>query len=139
MVPQIAPYDGIPGLLGQLNQASVPVAIVTSSPDQYCKRIVAHQNWTIATVVGFHDTARRKPHPAPIDLALSRVGISADAAVSVGDRPEDTVAARAAGVFAVGAMWGSLDPVALADAEPDLICETVVDLHAFLAERFGFS
>ena len=98
--------------------------------------IVEHQAWSIDTIVGFHDTQNRKPHPDPIRLALSRLRVSADRAVCVGDRPDDTAAARAAGTFAIGCTWGSQDPEALVASQPNLICRTVPELDAYLSGRY---
>ena len=137
MVPEIEPYDGIPELLARLHGARVPVAIVTSSPDQYCRKIVEYYGWNVGTIVGFHDVQNRKPHPDPINLALHRLGVPSANAVCAGDRPDDTAAARAAGVFSIGAAWGSLEPEALEDSTPDLMCHTVADLTGYLTRRFG--
>src|SRR5579871_3826602 len=48
------------------------------------------------------EVPRRKPHPAALWLALSRLGAAPASAVYVGDAPEDVVMARRAGVVAVG-------------------------------------
>ena len=75
MVPEIEPYDGISELLARLHGARVPAAIVTSSPDQYCRKIVEYHGWNIGNIIGFHDVRNRKPHPDPINLALQRMGV----------------------------------------------------------------
>ena len=137
MVPEIEPYDGIPELLARLQRARVPVAIVTSSPDQYCRKIVEYHGWSVGAIVGFHDVRNRKPHPDPIDLALQRLGVPSARAVSAGDRADDTAAARAAGVFSIGAAWGSLEPEALEESTPDLMCHSVAELTGYLTRRFG--
>ena len=59
-------------------------------------------------VVGGDETARHKPDPAPLLLALERLGASAEDAVYVGDSPFDMQAARAAGVYAIGVSWGRI-------------------------------
>lgn len=137
MVPDIEPYDGIPELLARLHGARVPVAIVTSSPDRYCRKIVDYHGWNIGTIIGFHDVRNRKPHPEPIYLALQRMGVPSADAVCAGDRPDDTAAARAADVFSIGAAWGSLEPEALAELVPDLMCNAVTELTDYLTRRFG--
>ncbi len=48
------------------------------------------------------DAAHRKPHPAPLALALGRLRLPAKNCVYVGDAPEDIEMARRAGVPAVG-------------------------------------
>jgi pyrophosphatase PpaX len=59
-------------------------------------------------VVGGDETARHKPDPAPLLLALERLGASAEDAVYVGDSPFDMQAAKAAGLYAIGVSWGRI-------------------------------
>ena len=60
------------------------------------------------TVVGGDETAEHKPHPAPLLLALERLGARAGEAAYVGDSPFDMEAAKAAGLFAIGVGWGRI-------------------------------
>ncbi|MFF0155991.1 HAD family hydrolase [Streptomyces sp. NPDC005263] len=54
-----------------------------------------------------------KPAPDGLYLALNRLNIEPERAVFVGDSPTDMTAARAAGVLALGAVWGWHPPAAL--------------------------
>ena len=136
MTHTIAPYPGIAELLADLHNSKTRIAVVTSSPDMYCKKIIDHQHWgnfiNKRDVIGYHQTARRKPDPEPIQKMLQHVGIAAQHAVHVGDEADDTQAATSAGVFAVGAGWGALDVAKLEQSEPDLLCQSVDDLKKFL-------
>ena len=70
------------------------------------------------TVVGGDETSEHKPHPAPLLLALARLGVSAEEAAYVGDSPFDMQAAKAAGMYAVGVAWGRIHTAEkLADAD----------------------
>jgi pyrophosphatase PpaX len=60
------------------------------------------------TVVGGDETARHKPDPEPLLLALERLGATAPNAAYVGDSPFDMQAARAAGLYAIGVSWGRI-------------------------------
>jgi pyrophosphatase PpaX len=60
------------------------------------------------TVVAGDETEQHKPHPAPLLLALERVGAHPADAAYVGDSPFDMQAAKAAGVFAIGVAWGRI-------------------------------
>jgi pyrophosphatase PpaX len=60
------------------------------------------------TVVGGDETAEHKPHPAPLLLALERMGARKEDAVYVGDSPFDMQAAKAAGLYAIGVSWGRI-------------------------------
>ena len=69
-------------------------------------------------VVAGDETEESKPHPAPLLLALQRLGATADEAAYVGDSPFDMQAARAAGLRAIGVSWGRIHgPETLTDAD----------------------
>jgi phosphoglycolate phosphatase-like HAD superfamily hydrolase len=74
-----------------------------------------------ATAVCGGETARRKPHPEPLLLALGRLGLSPAECAYVGDSPEDVAMAKAAGVLAVGIPGGFPNREALAASAPDLL------------------
>jgi pyrophosphatase PpaX len=60
------------------------------------------------TVVGGDETTEHKPHPAPLLLALERLGARPEDAAYVGDSPFDMQAAKAAGLYAIGVSWGRI-------------------------------
>jgi HAD superfamily hydrolase (TIGR01509 family) len=83
------------------------------------------------TVVGGDETTLHKPHPAPLLLALERLGAAADQAAYVGDSPYDMQAAKAGGLHAVGVTWGRIhDRAALRDA--DIVVDTAEELLGVL-------
>ena len=70
------------------------------------------------TVVGGDETERHKPDPAPLRLALERLGAPAEDAAYVGDSPFDMQAAKAAGLYAIGVSWGRIHTAdSLGDAD----------------------
>ena len=70
------------------------------------------------TVVGGDETEHQKPDPAPLLLALERLGARPEEAAYVGDSPFDMQSAKAAGLRAIGVSWGRIHPAArLADAD----------------------
>lgn len=74
------------------------------------------------------DAARKKPHPAPLRLALARLRAEPDECIYVGDTAEDIEMARRAGVRAIGV----LGPFPTADriraARPDVLLKSIRDL-----------
>ena len=78
------------------------------------------------------DAPRRKPHPAPLRMALERLRIAPDVCVYVGDAPEDIEMAHRAGVRAIGVLGGSPVPERLRAASPDATIETIRELPALL-------
>jgi HAD superfamily hydrolase (TIGR01509 family) len=135
MIPQIQPYGGINELLQALSARQIPVAIVTSSRKQFCDRLIAHLEWSIDLLITRQDVRLPKPHPAGILLALEQLNIKPENAIMVGDRPEDIQAAKAANVYSIAALWGSLTPELLVAANPDRSCQTVQELHKFLLDN----
>jgi pyrophosphatase PpaX len=69
-----------------------------------------------------------KPDPAPLNLALERLGESASEAVYVGDSVWDIRAGRAAGMRTVAALWGPFSPGELAAERPDLMLDGIREL-----------
>ncbi|MED1747180.1 HAD family hydrolase [Brevibacillus borstelensis] len=138
MIPKLLPYEGIPELLQELSAKSIPFGIVTSSPASYCNRIVKHWGWKVHFTVCYHDTQRRKPHPDPINLGVTKLGVPKESVVSIGDDPKDILAARSAGVTSVGVLWGAKDPQGLIKTSPDYLFNTTEEMVNFLKRRYNF-
>ena len=60
--------------------------------------------------MGGDETEHQKPDPAPLLLALDRLGARPEEAAYVGDSPFDMRSARAAGLYAIGVSWGRIHP-----------------------------
>jgi phosphoglycolate phosphatase len=80
------------------------------------------------------DAPRRKPHPAPLRLALDRLRMSPKVCVYIGDAPEDIEMAHRARVRAIGVLGGSPVPERLCRASPDALIETIRELPALLRD-----
>jgi len=78
------------------------------------------------------DAPQRKPHPAPLRMALGKLGAMPAACVYIGDAPEDIEMAHRAGVRAVGVLDGSPVPKRLRAASPDALIKTIRDLPDLL-------
>jgi phosphoglycolate phosphatase len=84
--------------------AAWPQGVVSNKAGRYLRAEVVHLGWSghFGAVVGAGDAAADKPDPAPILLALDRLGHQADHSVwYLGDTALDMATARAAGVTAV--------------------------------------
>ncbi len=85
-----------------------------------------------ATSVCGGETARRKPHPEPLLVALDRVGVRPVECAYVGDSPEDVAMAKAAGALAVGIPGGFPNREALLASAPDLLAASLGEAVAAL-------
>lgn len=137
LIKQFNSYDGIAELIVELSDRRVPVCIVTSSPESYCTRVLNYFQWGGVQTVCYHDTHKHKPDPEPILLGLSKLGVNASEAISVGDDPKDIIASRAACVRSVGALWGTRHRASLINSRPDVLCETVNDLRKVLLTKYS--
>jgi len=113
-------FDGIEATLEALRERGHRLGIVTAKRRAtvdlaFARLPLAH---LFETIVGGDETEQHKPDPAPLRLALERLGAEARDAAYVGDSPYDMQAARAGGLHAVGVTWGGIHARdALGDAE----------------------
>lgn len=91
---------GVARLLEQVERASIPQWIVTSSGqasvDALLKGLFGQHGSPFAGVVTSNDVDRHKPHPDPYHCALRRSGTSAKACVALEDSSAGLVAATQA-------------------------------------------
>jgi HAD superfamily hydrolase (TIGR01509 family) len=91
----------------------------------------------VSVCVCSEDAPRRKPDPAPLKVALRRLGIPAKETIYIGDAPEDIEMAKRAGVIPVGVLGPFPTEKRLRAAKPHLILESVRDLPKYLREMVG--
>ena len=74
------------------------------------------------------DTRYRKPHPAPLRLALRQMSLQPSGCIYVGDSPEDLEMARRAGVRAIGVLGPFPTEARLRAARPELLLSSIAEL-----------
>ena len=85
------------------------------------------------------DTREKKPHPAPLRLALRQMKLHADECVYVGDTPEDVEMARAADMRAIAVLGPFPTEKRLRAAKPEFLLKRLVDLPRLLRRIYGNS
>lgn len=111
-------FDGVAELLDAIEADGARWGIVTNKPEYLARLILPQQGWQqrCAVLVGGDSLAERKPHPLPLLHAAQAIGVAAEDCVYVGDDERDIIAARAAAMPSVAALWGyrlhSDDPLA---------------------------
>jgi pyrophosphatase PpaX len=121
---------GIDAVLAQLKDEGRRLGIVTAkrrlTVDLAFARLPIEHFFDV--VVGGDETERHKPDPAPLLLALERLGVEAGDAAYVGDSPFDMQAARAAGLSAVGVSWGRIHGREALVGDADVIVDRAEEL-----------
>ncbi len=102
------PFDGVEDLLHALESAGVPWGIVTNKPVGLAALLMPILGWEsrCAVLLGGDSLPARKPDPMPLLVAAERLGTRPRDCAYVGDDERDIVAARAAGMPSVVALWG---------------------------------
>lgn len=102
------PYPGIPELLSALQGRKIPMAVLSNKPDEFTQITVEKllPSWSFQIVRGVTPSVPKKPDPAAaIDIARE-LQIPPCRFIYLGDTNTDMQTACAAGMYAVGALWG---------------------------------
>jgi len=83
------------------------------------------------------DTPEKKPHPAPLRLALRQLRLEPSACVYVGDSPEDLEMAKSAGVRAIAVLGPFPTEKRLRAARPEFLLESIRELPEVLNSLCG--
>jgi HAD superfamily hydrolase (TIGR01509 family) len=140
--PNVLPFQGVRQALERLRDSGVTLGIVTAGHREIVlPQLEATGLGELLPVRVFGDELDvQKPDPAPLNLALARVGrpIAPPDAAYVGDAPTDMMMARAVGVRAIGIESVLGDPDELRDAGAEEVAASVaawVDRHLAHRER----
>jgi pyrophosphatase PpaX len=130
----IEQYPGLAELLADVTAARIGLGMATSKRRHSAELTLACSGLTeaIPVTVAMEDTHDHKPDPAPLRLAMERLGARADEAVYIGDAVVDVEAAKAAGMAVIAVTWGAGLRADLAAAGPTAIVDTVAQLRALL-------
>jgi pyrophosphatase PpaX len=127
----IRPYDGVNETLLALRARGLRLGVVTSKALRGTELSLAacglEPDW-FEVVVTSDEPVPHKPDPAPLNLALERLGEGPESAAYVGDSVWDIRAGRAAGMRTAAALWGPFSPIELAAEKPDLMLEEIGQL-----------
>jgi phosphoglycolate phosphatase len=110
------------------------LAIVTSGNRRRVRRQLRgfHLAAYFSACVCSEDAPRKKPHPAPLNLAINRLRADPEQCVYVGDTAEDIEMARRAGVRPLGVLGPFPTAERIRAARPDTILRSIRDLPSYL-------
>lgn len=128
------PYGGIPELLGVCQKAGLSLAVLTNKPDAPTQEMIAHlfPEPPFAFAWGARTDLPRKPDPTGALQLAQRLGRRPEQCAFVGDSAVDMQTANAAGMYAVGALWGFRTAGELIDAGARILVKTPADLIPWL-------
>lgn len=102
------PYPGVAELLNGLKAAKVPFAVLSNKPQPLTERAVERffPSFRFSSVLGAREGVPLKPDPAGALEIAARLEIAPGDFLYLGDTGTDMETANAAGMKAIGALWG---------------------------------
>ena len=128
-------YDGIAGLLGELDESGWLLGVATGKSDRGLERCLDfHGIKGLFVTLQTADRHPSKPHPSMIHQALADAGATATNAAMIGDTVYDIHMGVAAGCKTIGVGWGYHPLDELREAGADYLVETMDELHTVLKD-----
>ena len=129
-----APYAGVRELLVALAARGIPMAVLSNKPDALTKKCVEglFPSISFALVRGESEAFPRKPDPASALDACARLGLRPEETLYLGDSGVDMRTAKAAGMTALGALWGFRSAPELREAGADALLTSPLTLLEYL-------
>lgn len=130
-------FPGVIDLLERLYQAGVPMAICTGKDRFRTLRILERLGIApfIQCVITSDDVVQAKPDPESLYAVAEKMKIQAKHLIMVGDAPYDICCGRDAGAKTIGVTWGFTSLEEIQKSQPDLLVETIEDLHKVLLDH----
>ncbi len=130
-------YPGIEEVLAGLQQAGVKLGLVTTKHQQQAEFTLAGAGLSgyFDYVHGWLEGRRHKPDPEPVLTALSRLDVSPDSAIMVGDSDLDIEAAKAAGVDTCAVTYGFRPAWFLKSFRPDFLVARPADIAPIVVSQ----
>lgn len=102
------PYPGIPELLEALSTRGIKLAVLSNKPHDFTLKTVEGllPARLFDLVAGAKPNVPLKPDPASALEIAQKFGVAPDRFLYLGDTGTDMKTANAAGMFAVGVLWG---------------------------------
>lgn len=101
-------YPGMDGLLDGLVDKGIKCAVLSNKPDAFTKQIVENllAGWTFHPVFGERQGIPKKPDPAGALEIAHILKVKPEECLYLGDTGADMKTAIAAGMYAIGVLWG---------------------------------
>ncbi|QJB70431.1 HAD-IA family hydrolase [Parasphingorhabdus halotolerans] len=126
-------YDGLLGLLDQLENAGWVLGVATGKSDRGLHHVLETHGLTGRFVtLQTADRHPSKPHPAMVELAIAEAGATTQTTAMIGDTTFDMEMAINARVRAIGVDWGYHDPDELITSGAEVVAADMDELNKVL-------
>jgi len=125
------PYPGVIETLTELKALGYRMAIITNKPHKFIHPILEKLGMDsfFSFFLGGDTLPKKKPDPMPLEHMCDMMDLPKESCVMVGDSGNDMLAAKAAGIHAIGVTYGysygedirKYEPIALIDSFEQLL------------------
>jgi pyrophosphatase PpaX len=122
----VRPFPSVPRVVQAIHARGIRTGVVTSKNREGTRRglRLAGLEEAFEVLVCADDVTNAKPHPEPVERAVTLLDADRATTVFVGDSIHDLHAGRSAGVLTGAVLWGPFGRNDLEAAEPDYWLET---------------
>lgn len=127
-------YEDIPMVLSALQKSGFTLAMATSKPEVFAKRIADKFELTpyFDFIGGSLMDNSRTDKGEVIEYVLASIGAEREKTIMVGDRSHDILGAKKCGIKSVGVLYGFGSLEELKEAKADYIAQTPLSLGKLL-------
>ncbi len=124
------PYEGVEAMLDELRRRGVRSAVLSNKPDDTTRATVEAFLGLdrFDAVRGARDGVPLKPDPAAALAMAEQMRLAPAECAYVGDTATDMTTAKAAGMYAIGAVWGFRDAAELRSAGANVLAQAPADV-----------
>lgn len=123
-------YDGVKQMLQQLKDMGKTLAVATSKPEHFSRRITEYfgLNKYFVFVAGASMDESRAQKAQVIEYAIANTGFDKQKTIMIGDRNHDILGAKKCGLKSMGVLYGYGDLEELKTAGADYIAATPAEV-----------
>jgi len=116
------------------SHAGHPMAVVTNKPEKFTLPVLEAYNLAryFSFTAGGDRFHQRKPHPYPLEQAMSAMNVSPAETVMIGDGDTDILAGKAAGTTTVAVTFGNRTKNELEQLDPDYTIHRFSELSGII-------
>ena len=132
------PYESIPELLSALAERGIKLAVLTNKSHTAALEVMAQFFPAIHfdTIIGVRPGHPTKPNPAGVHEIMNILNLPPEEVLYVGDTGTDMQTAVAAGLKAVGVLWGFRDGKELLDHGADIIVSHPLEILDYITGEY---
>ncbi|MCI6676779.1 MAG: HAD family hydrolase [Clostridiales bacterium] len=134
---ELEPYDGMLEMLHVMKQAGMKLAVLTNKPHTRALDNIkaVYGEHFFDYILGEQEGIPKKPDPTGVFHILKKLDIQPEQCLYMGDTNTDMRTANAAGLDAVGAIWGFRTREELESFSPKYLAERPLDVLEMIGLR----